>query len=154
MCCSISLRDMPDLCSKGVDLGMKPSAPSCPPNLPLYPGLQTESQLPPVPAQKGCLSRNPNWDSNSPSRGPNNPWLVMTSDYTGFKEIQTVEVREAQTAVRWVQRENEWAGSQSRKRKFIRGKRESDWLLRRTSVLSFWWSPSYTNEKFCEEMVT
>ena len=37
-----SLRDMPDLCSKGVDLGIKPSAPSCPPTLPLYPGLQTE----------------------------------------------------------------------------------------------------------------
>ena len=36
-----SLRDMPDLCSKGVDLGIKPSAPSCPPTLPLYQGLQT-----------------------------------------------------------------------------------------------------------------
>ena len=24
---------MPDLCPKGVDLGVKPSAPSCPPNL-------------------------------------------------------------------------------------------------------------------------
>ena len=35
-------------------------------------------------------------------------------------------------------------GSQARKRKFIRGKRESDWLLRRTSVLPFWRSPSYT----------
>ena len=31
---------MPDLCPKGIDLGMKPSAPSCPPTLSLYPGLQ------------------------------------------------------------------------------------------------------------------
>ena len=28
-------------------------------------------------------------------------------------------------------------GSQARKRKFIRGKREGDWLLRRTSILPF-----------------
>ena len=33
---------MLDLCPKGVDLGIKPSAPSCPPILPPYPGLQTE----------------------------------------------------------------------------------------------------------------
>ena len=52
----IFLRDMPDLCPKGIDLGMKSSAPSCPPTLPLYPGLQidqtdqTESQgTPPHP---------------------------------------------------------------------------------------------------------
>ena len=35
---------MPDLCPKGVDLGVKPSAPHCPPTLPPYPGLQTETQ--------------------------------------------------------------------------------------------------------------
>ena len=38
----ISLRDMPDLCPKGTDLGLKPSAPSCPLTLPLYLGLRTE----------------------------------------------------------------------------------------------------------------
>ena len=59
----ISLRNMPDLCPKGIDLGVKPSAPSCPPTLPLYLGLQaeqTESQR--TPPQKGCLglSGNPN----------------------------------------------------------------------------------------------
>ena len=48
----ISLRDMPDLCPKGTDLSMKPSAPSCPPTLLPYLGLQadqSESQrtLPP-----------------------------------------------------------------------------------------------------------
>ena len=32
-------------------------------------------------------------------------------------------------------------GSQARKGKFIRGKREGDWPLRRTSVLPFWRSP-------------
>ena len=38
----ISLRDIPDLCPKSADLGMKPSAPSCPLTLPLYLGLPTE----------------------------------------------------------------------------------------------------------------
>ena len=32
---------MPDLCPKGIDLDMKPSATSSPPTLPPYPGLQT-----------------------------------------------------------------------------------------------------------------
>ena len=34
--------DMPDLCPKGSDLSAKPSAPSCPLIMPLYPGLPTE----------------------------------------------------------------------------------------------------------------
>ena len=38
----ISLQDMPDLCPKGTDLGVKPSAPSCPLTLPLYVGLPTD----------------------------------------------------------------------------------------------------------------
>ena len=38
----VSLQDMPDLRAKGTDLGVKPSAPSCPLILPLYPGLPTE----------------------------------------------------------------------------------------------------------------
>ena len=33
-----SLRDMPALCPKGIDLCVKPSAPSCPPTLPLHRG--------------------------------------------------------------------------------------------------------------------
>ena len=37
-----SLRDMPDLCPKGADFGVKPSAPSCPLTLALYLGLLTE----------------------------------------------------------------------------------------------------------------
>ena len=38
---------MPVFCPEGIDLGVKPSAPSCPPTLPPYPGLpaeQTEAQ--------------------------------------------------------------------------------------------------------------
>ena len=46
--------------------------------------------------------------------------------------------------VRWVQRKREWAGQSGKKRKLIRGKREGDWLLRRTSILPFWWSTCYT----------
>ena len=37
-----SLQYMPDLCPRDTDLGVKPSAPSCPLTLPLYPGLSTE----------------------------------------------------------------------------------------------------------------
>ena len=40
---SICVADMPDLCPKGIDLDVKPSAPSCSPALPPpYLGLQTE----------------------------------------------------------------------------------------------------------------
>ena len=39
-----SLRNMPDLCPKGIDLGMKSSAPSYPLTLPPYLGLQTGIQ--------------------------------------------------------------------------------------------------------------
>ena len=38
----IFLRDMPDLCPKGADLGVKPLAPSCSLTLPLYLRLPTE----------------------------------------------------------------------------------------------------------------
>ena len=38
----ISLRDMPELCPKGTDLGVKPSAPYCSLTWPLYLGLPTE----------------------------------------------------------------------------------------------------------------
>ena len=38
----IFLQDMPDLCPKGADLGVKPSAASYPLTLPLYLGLPTE----------------------------------------------------------------------------------------------------------------
>ena len=84
-----SLWNTPDLCPKGIDLGVKPSAPSSP-TLPPYPGLQTEQtesqRTAPPPTKKGCLvlNKNSNWDSNCTSRGPNNSCLSMTSDYSGF----------------------------------------------------------------------
>ena len=46
-----SLQNMPDICPKGIDLGVTLSASSCPPILPPYPGLQaelTESQKSPL----------------------------------------------------------------------------------------------------------
>ena len=49
--------------------------------------------------------------------------------------------------VRLVQRKREQAMQSGKKRKFIRGKREGDWLLRRTSILAFRWSPPYTPPK-------
>ena len=48
---------MPDLCPKGEDLGVKPSAPSCPLTLPLYLGLPTEQiENQGHPSRMGCLS--------------------------------------------------------------------------------------------------
>ena len=43
-----SPQDMPDLYPKGADLGVKPSATSCPLTLPLYQGLPTEQDTLPV----------------------------------------------------------------------------------------------------------
>ena len=53
-----SLQDMPDLCPKGIDLGVKPSAPSRPPSLPPYPGskLSKQSQRTPPPPQPGKVA--------------------------------------------------------------------------------------------------
>ena len=52
MCVALFLSaSMPDLCPNSIDMGVKPSAPSCPPILPLYLGLQaeqTESQGTPI----------------------------------------------------------------------------------------------------------
>ena len=65
----LSLQDMPDLCPKGEDLGVKHSAASCSLTLPLYLGLPTEQaeQLG-HPSRKGCLSLGRN--SNSPNCSP------------------------------------------------------------------------------------
>ena len=66
----LSLRDMPNLCPKDIDLGVNPLAPHCSPTLPPYLGLQTEQTesqgphppYPPPPTRKGYfgLSKNPN----------------------------------------------------------------------------------------------
>ena len=52
---------MPELCPNSIDLGMKPSAPACPPTLPSYLGLQTEQTesqgtVPPPPGRVASIS--------------------------------------------------------------------------------------------------
>ena len=54
-----SLQNMPDLCPKGIDLGVKPSAPSCPLTLPLYLEIQTEIQTAHVEVQTTPVSVRP-----------------------------------------------------------------------------------------------
>ena len=55
-----SLQDRPGLCPKGIDLGVKASAPPCP-TLPLYPGLQTEQTgTQRTPHKEGCLGLSKN----------------------------------------------------------------------------------------------
>ena len=52
-----SLRGMPDLCPKGIDLAVKPSAPFCPPILPPYLGLQAEqAEREPSPERVALVS--------------------------------------------------------------------------------------------------
>ena len=54
-----SLRNMPDLCPKGIDLGVKPSAPSCPLTLPPCWGLQTGIQTAHMEVQTSPVSVRP-----------------------------------------------------------------------------------------------
>ena len=61
----ISLQGMPDLCPKGSDLDVKPSAASCSLTLPLYLGLPTKQAESWCPSRTGCLSLSRN--SNSPN---------------------------------------------------------------------------------------
>ena len=68
---------MPNLCPKGIDLGVKPSAPSCP--LPPYWGLQTGIQTAHMEVQTTPVSVQPQTTVIS-------------------MEVQTIEVRGAQTA--------------------------------------------------------
>ena len=67
---SFSLRDMPDLCPKGEDLGVKHSAAPCSLTLPLYLGL--------LPSRKGCFNLGRN--SNSPNCSRN--YLKDPKKYT------------------------------------------------------------------------
>ena len=49
----ISLCDMPDICPKGADLGVKPSVPSCPFALTLHLGFPTNKLRVRAPFQEG-----------------------------------------------------------------------------------------------------
>ena len=87
-----SLRNMPDLCPKGIDLGVKPSTPSCPPTLPPYLGLQaeqTESQRnppPPPPRRVAFVSVETQTEiQTAHMEVQTTPVSVrLTSDYSGF----------------------------------------------------------------------
>ena len=50
-----SVRNMPDLCPKGIDLDVTPSAPSCSPTLPPYPGLQLQTGSQRMPPRRVAL---------------------------------------------------------------------------------------------------
>ena len=101
----------------------------------------------------GC---QPQWVDVSPARQVESPVLELISVSQQGPRGGTTGgglVREAHPVgwiseflhhnVRQVKIKESELGSQVRKGNFIRGKRESDWPLRRTSILPFWWSPSY-----------
>ena len=64
----ISLQDMPDLCPKGADLGVKPVAPSCLLPFPCIWGSQL-NRLRGHPSRRGCLSLCKNLSSTNCSWG-------------------------------------------------------------------------------------
>ena len=96
-----SLQNMPDLCPKGIELGVKPSAPSCPPTLPLYLGLQTKQ----IESQGTSLGRvafvsvKPQTEIQTAQVEVQTTPVSEQSRTTMISmEVQTIEVREAQTA--------------------------------------------------------
>ena len=97
-----SLRDLPDFCPKGKDLDMKPPAPSCPPTLPPYPGLQTEqteSQGPHPPGRVALvLVKTQTEIQTFQVEVRTTPVSVRHQTTLVSTETQTIEVREAQTA--------------------------------------------------------
>ena len=96
-----SLRGMSDSCPKGIDLGMKPSAPSCPPSLPPYSGLQTEqtgSQRTP-PGRVALVSvKTQTTVQTAQVEVQTTPVSVRPQTTLVSIETQTIEVREAQRA--------------------------------------------------------
>ena len=105
----IFLRDMPDLCPKGIDLGMKPSAPSCPPTFPLYSGLQNEQ----TESQRTLLGRvaldsvkTQTEVQTAQVEVQTTPVSVRPQTTLVSIETQTIEVREAQTKEKQKQKQN------------------------------------------------
>ena len=91
---------MPDLCPKGTDLSMKPSAPSCPPTFPLYSGLQNEQ----TESQRTLLGRvslvsvkTQTEVQTAQVEVQTTPVSVRPQTTLVSIETQTIEVREAQT---------------------------------------------------------
>ena len=101
MCCPFSLRGTSDLCPKGIDLGMKPSAPSCPPTLPPYSGLQTEqtqNQRTPLGRVALVLVKTQTEVPTAQVEVQTTPVSVRPQTTLVSIETQIIEVREAQTA--------------------------------------------------------
>ena len=96
-----SLRDLPDLCPKGIDLDMKPSSPSCPPTIPPYPGLQTEQtegQGTPTGRLALGLVKTQTESQTAQVEVQTTPVSVRTQTILASIEIQTIKAREAQTS--------------------------------------------------------
>ena len=92
---------MPDLCPKGIDLSVKPSAPSCPPTLSSYLGLQTEqteSQRNPAQRRIAFVSVETQTEIQTAQvEVQATPVSVRPQTTLVSIETQTIEVREAQT---------------------------------------------------------
>ena len=97
-----SLRGMSDLCPKGIVLGMKPSAPSCPPTFPPYSGLQTEQ----TESQRTLLGRvalvsvkTQTEVQTAQVEVQTTPVSVQPQNSEVSKETQTIEVIRAMTGL-------------------------------------------------------
>ena len=92
---------MPDLCPKGIDLGVKLSAPSSPPTLPPYLGLQTEqteSQETPLGKVALVSVKIQTEIQTAQVQVQTTPVSVQPQTTLVSIETQTVKVRKAQTA--------------------------------------------------------
>ena len=91
---------MPDSCPKGTDLGVKPSAPPCPPTLLRYPGLQTEIQTASVSVetQSEIQTASVSWETQIEIQtvqieAQTTPVSVLQTTLVSI-EIQTIQVRD------------------------------------------------------------
>ena len=88
---------MPDLYPEGIDLGVKPSTSSCPPTLPLYPGLQaelTESQNTPLKTAALVSVETQTEIQTAQVEVQTTPVSVRTQTTLLSIETQTIEVRD------------------------------------------------------------
>ena len=91
---------MPDLCPKGIDLSVKPSAPSCPPSLSSYLGLQTEQTASqrnhPPPSRRVALVSVETQTEIQTAQVEVQTTPVLTRPQTTMVSIetQTIEVRD------------------------------------------------------------
>ena len=95
---------MPELCPNSIDLGMKPSAPACPPTLPPYLGLQTEQTesqgtVPPPPGRVASISVKSQTEIQTAQvEVQATPVSVQPQTILDSIEAQTIKGKEAQIA--------------------------------------------------------